>query len=114
MLGLTRLDHQRNEVIREKLKVKSIVSEIDEYSKNWKSHVERMENFRFPKAALHYKPRGQRDSGRPTKRWADQGTSEQAMMSKTKKSEEEEEQVGHIWSTCFQNGHKKAEMYCTT
>jgi hypothetical protein len=39
MLGLTRLDHQRNEVIREKLKVKSIVSEIDEYRQNWKSHV---------------------------------------------------------------------------
>jgi hypothetical protein len=50
MLGLTRLDHQRNEVIREKLKVKSIVSEIDEYRQNWKSHVERMENFRFPNA----------------------------------------------------------------
>jgi len=24
------------------------------------------------------------------------------------------EQVGHIWCTCFQNGHKKAEMYWTT
>jgi hypothetical protein len=70
--------------------VKSIVSEIDEYRQNWKSHVERMENFRFPKAALHYKPRSRRDPGRPTKRWADQWTSEQAMMSKPKKSEEEE------------------------
>jgi hypothetical protein len=49
-----------------------------------------MENFRFPKAALHYKPRGRRDPGRPTKRWADQRTSEQAMMSKLKKSEEED------------------------
>jgi hypothetical protein len=71
MLGLTRLDHQRNEVIKEKLKMKSIVSEIDEideYRQNWKSHVERMENFRFPKAALHYKPRSRRDPGRPTKR----------------------------------------------
>jgi hypothetical protein len=48
-----------------------------------------MENFRFPKAALHYKPRGRRDPGRPNKRWADQWTSEQAMMSKPKKSEEE-------------------------
>jgi hypothetical protein len=72
MLGLIRTDHQRNEVIREKLKVKSIVSEIDEYRQNWKFHVERMENFRFPKAALHYKPRGRRDPGRPTERWADQ------------------------------------------
>jgi hypothetical protein len=34
MLGLTRLDHQRNEEIREKLKVKSIVLEIDEYRQN--------------------------------------------------------------------------------
>jgi hypothetical protein len=66
MLGLTRLDHQRNEVIRKKLKVKRIVSEIDEYRKKWKSHVERMENFRFPKAALYYKLRGRRDPGRPT------------------------------------------------
>jgi hypothetical protein len=72
MLGLTRLDHQRNKLLRETLKVKSIVSEIDEYRQNWKSHVERMENFRSPKAALHYKPRGRRDLGRPTKRWADQ------------------------------------------
>jgi hypothetical protein len=72
MLGLTRMDHQRNEVIREKLKVKSTVSKIDEYRQNWKSHVERMENFRFPKAALHYKPRGRRDPGRPTNRLSDQ------------------------------------------
>jgi hypothetical protein len=72
MLGLTRLDHQRNEVIREKLKVKSIVSEIDEYRKNWKSHVERIENFRFPKAELHYKLCCRIDPGRPNKRWADQ------------------------------------------
>jgi hypothetical protein len=76
--------------------VKSIVSEIDEYRQNWKSHVERTENFRFPKAALHYKPRGRRDPGRPTKRWADQWTSEHAMMSKPKKSEEEEEEIYFI------------------
>jgi hypothetical protein len=72
MLGLTRLDHQRNEVIREKLKVKSIVLEIDEYRQNWKSYVERMENCRVPKATLHYKSRGRIDPARPTKRWADQ------------------------------------------
>jgi hypothetical protein len=55
-----------------KLKVKSLVSEIDEYRQNWKYHVEGMVNFRFPKASLHYKTRGRRDPGRPTKIWADQ------------------------------------------
>jgi hypothetical protein len=52
LLGYTKLDHQRNVNIRERLKVQNIVKEIQTYHKNWKEHVERMQDGRFPKLAL--------------------------------------------------------------
>jgi hypothetical protein len=52
MLGLTRMDHQRNEVIREKLKVKSIVSKStstdntgNPMSKEWKISDSQKQHF---------------------------------------------------------------------
>jgi cell fate (sporulation/competence/biofilm development) regulator YmcA (YheA/YmcA/DUF963 family) len=59
-LGLTRLDHQRNTTIREKLKVEHIVDEIESYQKNWLQHVEKMEHSRIPRMALEYTPMGKR------------------------------------------------------
>jgi hypothetical protein len=44
LLGLTRLHHQRNTTIREKLKVEHIVDEIPSYQKNWLQYVKRMEH----------------------------------------------------------------------
>ena len=37
-----------------------------------KKHVQRMDTNRLPKQALKYKPNGQRNIGRPRKRWRDQ------------------------------------------
>ena len=39
------------------------------YKQNWINHLERMDNTRFPKHALNYKPRGRRDRGHSRKRW---------------------------------------------
>jgi hypothetical protein len=52
LLGLTRLDYQRNTTIREKLKVAHIIDEIQNYQKNWLPHVKRMEHARIPRMAL--------------------------------------------------------------
>jgi hypothetical protein len=68
LLGLTRLDHQRNTTIREKLKVEHIVDDIKSYQNNWLQHVKRMEHSRIPRMALEYKPKGKRDMGRPKTR----------------------------------------------
>jgi len=50
-----------------------------EYSKGNKTvpgkvlqHVQRMDTNRIPKQALQYNPKGQRNIGRPRKRWRDQ------------------------------------------
>jgi hypothetical protein len=51
LLGLTRLDHQRNTTVSGKLKVEHIVDEIQSYQKNWLQHVTRMEHSRIPRMA---------------------------------------------------------------
>jgi hypothetical protein len=37
-----------------KMESKNIVEEIQTYQKNWKEHVERMQDGRFPKLALKH------------------------------------------------------------
>jgi hypothetical protein len=39
-------------VIKERLKLQSIVEEIHTYQKKWKEHVERLQDERLPKLAL--------------------------------------------------------------
>jgi len=39
------------------------------YKQNWIKHLKRIDNTRFPKHALNYKPRGRRDRGCPRKQW---------------------------------------------
>jgi hypothetical protein len=72
LLGLTRLDHQRNATIWEKLKVEHTVHEIQNYQKNWLQHVKRMEQAWIPRMALAYQPQGECDIGWPKMRWKDQ------------------------------------------
>jgi hypothetical protein len=72
LLGLTRLDHQRNTTIREKLKVEHIADEIQSYQKNWLHHIKRMKHSQIPRMAVEYKPKGKHDIGRPKTRWRDQ------------------------------------------
>ena len=72
LLGITKLDKEKNQGIREKTGAKNIVKEIKQHQKKWLQHVQRMDTNRLPKQALQYKPKGRRYVGRPRKRWRDQ------------------------------------------
>jgi hypothetical protein len=65
--GCTREDKIRNEEIREELRIYNISEKIQDYHDRWVEHLERMEKGRFPRKALHYLPKGRRDSERPRK-----------------------------------------------
>ena len=72
LLGVTKLDKERNQCIRGKTGAQNIVKEIKQYQEEWLQHVQRMDTNRLPKQALQYKTRGRRNIGRPRKRWRDQ------------------------------------------
>ena len=72
LLGITKLDKEKNQCIRQKTGAQNIVKEIKQYQKKWLQHVQRMDTNRLPKQALQYKPEGRRNIGRPRKRWRDQ------------------------------------------
>jgi len=58
LLGITKLDKEKNLCIREKTRAQNIVKEIKQYQEKWPQHVQRMETNRIPKQALQYKPKG--------------------------------------------------------
>jgi hypothetical protein len=70
--GITKLDKERNQSVRQKLGVQSIVLDITQYQREWLQHVERMNTDRILKQALKYWPKGKRSIGCPRKRWKDQ------------------------------------------
>jgi hypothetical protein len=72
LLGIPKLDRERNQSVREKLGVQNIVLEIKLYQREWLQHVERKDTDRIPKQAMKYRPKGKRSIGRPRKRWKDQ------------------------------------------
>jgi len=72
LLGITKLDKEKNQSIREKTGAENIVKEIKQYQEKWLQHIQRMDTNRIPKQALQYKPKGQRNTRRPKKRWRDQ------------------------------------------
>ena len=72
LLGITKLDKEKNQCIREKTRAQNIVQEIKQYQEKWLQHVQRMDTNRIPKQALQYKPKGRSYIGRPRKRWRDQ------------------------------------------
>jgi len=72
LLGITKLDKDKNQCIREKTGTQNIVKEIKQYQKKWLQHVQRMDTNRLPRQALKYRPEGRRNIGRPKKRWRDQ------------------------------------------
>ena len=72
LLGITKLDKEKNQSIRKKTGVQNIVKEIKQYQQKWLQHVQRMGTKRLPKQALRYRPKGRRNLGRPRKRWTDQ------------------------------------------
>jgi hypothetical protein len=72
LLGITKLDMERNQSVREKLGVQNIVLEIQQYQRQWLQYVQRIGTDRIPKQALKCRPKGKRSIGRPRKRWKDQ------------------------------------------
>jgi len=72
LLGITKLDKEKNQCIRGKTGAQNIVKEIKQYQKKWLQHVQRMDRNRLPRQALKYRPEGRENIGRPKKRWRDQ------------------------------------------
>jgi len=72
LLRITKLDKEKNQYIRQKTGAQNIVKEIKQFQEKWLQHVQRMDTNRLPKQALQYKPKRQRNIGRPRKRWRDQ------------------------------------------
>jgi hypothetical protein len=55
--GITKLDKENNQCIREKTGAQNIVREIKEYQKKWLQPVQRMRTNIIPKQALYYIPK---------------------------------------------------------
>ena len=72
LLGITKLDKEKNQCFTQKTGAQNIVKEIKQYQSKWLQHVQRMDTNRLPKQALKYKSKGRRNIGRPRKRWRDQ------------------------------------------
>ena len=72
LLGITKLDKEKNQCIRGKTRAEDIVKEIKQYQEKWLQHIQKMDTNRVPKQALQYKPKGRRHIGRPRKRWRGQ------------------------------------------
>jgi hypothetical protein len=52
LLGITKLDKEKNQCIKEKPGAQNILKEIKQYQKQWLQHVQRMDTDRIPKQAL--------------------------------------------------------------
>jgi len=57
LLGITKLDKEKNQGVREKTGAQNIVMEIKEYQEKWLQHVQRVGKNRTPKEALQYQPK---------------------------------------------------------
>ena len=49
LLGITKLDKEKNQCIREKTGAENIVKEIKQYQEKWPQHIQRMDTNRIPK-----------------------------------------------------------------
>ena len=72
LVGITKLDKEKYQCIRQKTGAQNIVKEIKQYQEKWLQHVQRMDTSRIPKQALQYKPKRRRNIGRPRRRLRDQ------------------------------------------
>jgi len=70
--GYTLYDHKTNDYICRELRITGILDKIDEYRRNWLSHLKRMPQNRILLKSYHYRPQGRRTVGRPKKRWREQ------------------------------------------
>jgi len=60
LLGITKLDKEKNQCIRKKMGAQNIVKEIKEYQEKWLRHIQRMDTNRIPNK--HYNI-NQKDEG---------------------------------------------------
>ena len=82
ILGISRRDHIRNSDIRSTLNIQlDVVQKIQRRRLKYLGHVTRMEGNRFPNVALYGQVQGQRERGRPKKRWIDNVREDCAEMS---------------------------------
>ena len=58
LLGITKLDRERNQSVREELGVQNTVLKRKQYQREWLHQVETMDTDRIHKHALKYRPRG--------------------------------------------------------
>jgi len=72
LLGITKLDKEKNQCISKKMGAQNIAKEIKQYQEKCLQHILRMDTNRLPKQALQHKPKGRRNAGRPRKGWRDQ------------------------------------------
>ena len=72
LLGITKLDKEKIQCIKEKTGAQNIVKEIKQYQEKWLQHVQRIDRNRLRRQALKYRPEERRNIGRPKKRWRDQ------------------------------------------
>jgi len=63
LLGLTKLDKENNQRIKEKTGAQNVVKEIKQYQKKWLQHVQRMNTNRIPKQTLQYRPKRRKNTG---------------------------------------------------
>ena len=54
LLGITKLDKEKTQCIREKTGAHNRVKEIKQYQEKWLQHIQRMDTNRIPKQALQY------------------------------------------------------------
>ena len=71
LAGYTLYDHKTNDYTRRELRITGIL-DIDEYRRNWLSHLQRMPQNRIPLKSYYYRPQGRRTMGRPKRRWCEQ------------------------------------------
>jgi len=72
LAGYTLYDHKTNDYICRKLHVTGILDKIDEYRRNWLSHLQRMSQNQIPLKSYNYTSQGRRTIGRPKKYWREQ------------------------------------------
>jgi len=51
LLGITKLDKEKKQFIRQKTGAQNITKEIKQYQKKWLQHVQRMDMDRLPKTS---------------------------------------------------------------
>jgi hypothetical protein len=71
LLGITKLDWERNKSVRDKLGVQNSVQEIQKYQQQWLQHLQRMDKTNN-QAGTAVSTKGRRNVGRPRTRWKDQ------------------------------------------